>query len=474
MRYRIIFLWIVFSAYLAQAQAQTLSQAKVWYSKGQFEKALPVFNKILQTKTKDATIPFWYGVCLLETGKPELALPFLKTAKDRRIVEADRFLAKYYLHQFKPDTALLYINGYLENAKIDDIKRQSAQELKSSIESFAGQLDRVEDICFIDSIIVPKSALYTTLKLSPEAGTILPVNQAFPDISTRAGSAYLPERKDRAFFAKNTPGNGLDIVARHRIFNEWGETEALSDVINTKADECNPYFLADGVTLYFASNGPGSMGGYDLYITRLNRSTNTYLLPDHLNMPFNSTANDYFLILDEFSKKGYLATDRNQKEGFVAIYTFLPNPEKKLIQGKSFNELQQFAQIHSIKATWEGRNMDSLLQQTSTQISTLKETEPDIIFTINDTLNYSKESDFKSEETRKLYVAYRSLVKKYSKGNKILNDKRAQYLQATPELQKTLGEEILKLEVEIRNTQQELPVMEKKIRNLEIAILSKI
>ena len=117
--------------------------------------------------------------------------------------------------------------------------------------------------------------------------------------------------------------------------------------------------------------------------------------------------------------------------------------------------------------------MDSLLIQTKDTLFTVKEIDPDIIFTINDSLHYSKESDFKSEDAKQQYIAYRSLYQKYTKGKKALEGKRALYLQSNPELQKQLSAEILKLESEVFKIQKDLPVMEKRVRNLEIDKLSK-
>jgi len=473
MKHRILFLYLFFIIGSSSLLAQTLSQAKDLYVKGNYEKASHIFQKEIRTKPNDASLNLWYGVCLLETGKTNESLSYLQKAASKRIPEADRYLAKYYLNAFSPDTAMIHIDKYLANTRISDVNKQKAIELKTSIESFSEQLQRVEDICFIDSIILPKSELFSFVRLSKEAGNIVNAHTAFPEAPISAGSAYFPERNDRAYYANEYPGKGLDIVARHRVLEEWGEVEPLPEIINTEANECNPFFLADGVTLYFASNGHGSMGGYDLYVTRLNRSTNTYLLPDHLNMPFNSTANDYFLIIDEFTKRGYLATDRNQPDGSVAIYTFIPSTIKKMVQGKSIKELKDLAEIRSIKASQLGKNLDSLLQQAPAPVLTVKEEEPDVIFTINDELRYSKESDFKSDEARQQYVQYRSLYQKYTKSKKALEEKRLNYNQATPELQKQLSTEILKLEAEVLKYQQDLPVMEKKVRNLEISKLLK-
>jgi len=49
-----------------------------------------------------------------------------------------------------------------------------------------------------------------------------------------------------------------------------------------------PFVMSDGLTLYFASTDHQSFGGYDLYVTRYNLATDSYLVPNQLNMPFNS------------------------------------------------------------------------------------------------------------------------------------------------------------------------------------------
>ncbi|HEY5499077.1 MAG TPA: tetratricopeptide repeat protein, partial [Bacteroidales bacterium] len=78
-------------------QAQTLSQAKILYAKGAYKEALPAFKEALKTRPSDPSLNLWYGACLLETGNMEASLPYLKIAGNKRLPEADRYLANYYL-----------------------------------------------------------------------------------------------------------------------------------------------------------------------------------------------------------------------------------------------------------------------------------------------------------------------------------------------------------------------------------------
>ena len=42
--------------------------------------------------------------------------------------------------------------------------------------------------------------------------------------------------------------------------------------INTDGDEMSPFIHFDGRTLYFASDGRVGMGGFDLYMTRMEKT----------------------------------------------------------------------------------------------------------------------------------------------------------------------------------------------------------
>lgn len=43
--------------------------------------------------------------------------------------------------------------------------------------------------------------------------------------------------------------------------------------------------MADGVTLYYASDGEGSLGGYDIFVTRYDSESSSYLRPDNIECP---------------------------------------------------------------------------------------------------------------------------------------------------------------------------------------------
>lgn len=467
---------MIFLGNVAFLEAQTLVQARAWFNEGEYRKALPVFRSELSKNSKDPSLNLWYGVCLMKTGESQEALSHLLYAKRMRLPNADLYLAYYYMDVHKPDTSLIYIDNYLTRKNLSPSLKSEAINLKDSVNKYLELLQRVEDVCFIDSVTIPKKDMYKTVRLSREAGSIKPVESVFGNNTDNEGIAYFPEKNDRVYYAGKIPGNQADIIARHRLLDQWDKPEPLPENINGPGNELNPFFLQDGVTLYFASDGPKSMGGLDIFVTRLNPSTGEYLLPDRLNMPFNSTANEYFLIIDEFRNRGYLCTDRNSKKGFVTIYTFIPPATKTILKNKSVKELQDFADIKSIRATWAGRNMDSLMRKPSVVAPVVNEqtSSAKITFRINDSLTYTKVSDFKSAEAQKVFQNYCSDLRKISDMEKDLDDKRQNYDNITEEEEKNrIGAEILNLEKELPALEKELKELEIEARNLEIKGLGK-
>ena len=62
--------------------------------------------------------------------------------------------------------------------------------------------------------------------------------------------------------------------------------------------------------------------GFDIYTTRLDVDNGGFYIPDNYGLPYNSTANDYFLAIDERNNLGWLVSDRYQPEDKVCIYIF--------------------------------------------------------------------------------------------------------------------------------------------------------
>jgi tetratricopeptide (TPR) repeat protein len=120
---------------------------------------------------------------------------------------------------------------------------------------------------------------------------------------------------------------------------QWGEAYKLPIEINTEFNEDFPFMASDGVTLYFASEGHNSMGGYDLYKSTYNPNNNTWSKAKNLGYPVNSTADDRSISLTPDKRVGYISTFRPGGIGDLDIYRIRFNENQqvtRIITGKVF------------------------------------------------------------------------------------------------------------------------------------------
>jgi tetratricopeptide (TPR) repeat protein len=107
---------------------------------------------------------------------------------------------------------------------------------------------------------------------------------------------------------------GRDLWMIRREKGEWSEAINLGPTINSKYDDDAPFLTLDGSTLYFASKGHNSMGGYDLFRCRLDKKTGNWSSPDNLGYPINTPDDDRFISFTADGRSAYVS--RSRKGGF--------------------------------------------------------------------------------------------------------------------------------------------------------------
>jgi outer membrane protein OmpA-like peptidoglycan-associated protein/tetratricopeptide (TPR) repeat protein len=125
------------------------------------------------------------------------------------------------------------------------------------------------------------------------------------------------------YFSSNRPGGfgGLDIYkATVDGKGEWTNIKNLGPEVNTEYDEDGPFIDHDGQTLYYSSKGRAGMGGYDIYRTGYNASTDKWTEPENIGYPINTPDNDIFIYLSADNKRGYYASVREDAIGYDDIY----------------------------------------------------------------------------------------------------------------------------------------------------------
>ena len=162
-----------------------------------------------------------------------------------------------------------------------------------------------------------------------------PVNLG-PNINTESWESQPAISSDgrQLFFVSNRPGGrgGKDIWVSYKNANgAWMEAKNIGDKINTSKDDISPFLHWDNQTLYFASKGFIGMGGFDVFVSRLNGSGD-WGEATNIGYPINSPSDENSLIVAKDGRTAYFASSFfNEDRNDLDLYTFdLPQESRSL------------------------------------------------------------------------------------------------------------------------------------------------
>lgn len=342
--------------------------------------------------------------------------------------------------------------------------------------------EMTQQIIIIDSIVTDKDQLLSQLRLSDETGRIL--SSTFFGKSD-SSTVFVNEMGNKAFFSQPDDSLHQQLYTSDLLGGEWSRPQPLKGISEGISETAYPFMLADGLTFYFSGKGEESIGGYDIFLTRYDAHSNSFLKPENIGMPFNSEANDYLFAIDEYAHIGYFVSDRRQPEGKVCIYIFIPPTSRKTYDPIVYTqaEIRGFADISSIADTWgngQERN-EALARYHAISINRLKSTNTNAQFEdntivsqeliINDALTYYSAKDFRSQEAVVLYKQLIEARQQLCDISDQLEKSRNYYPNATGSEKQSIAREILQAETKQIQLYSHIKTLEKETRNAEITII---
>ena len=447
--------------------AQTLSQSKKLFENGEYEQAKTAFAKFIKGSPNNAEYNYYYGASLYETGELEKSLPYLEKSAKRNYIGAFRYLGKAYADLYRFDEAVENYETHIEWLDEKNRDTEQAEAELSELLKKTRMFKSVEKVAVIDSFVVSKNKFLDAYKISSTSGKI-----QWND--GRNGTVYENEMGNKRLLSEEKDSL-MQLYTQEKLLDGWGEKIAVESL----NDSCNvnfPFLMGDGTTLYYASDGEGTLGGYDIFVTRYDSEDNTYLRPSNIGMPFNSTANDYLYAVDEFNNLGWFVTDRNQPTDTVCVYVFVPNESKETYNYEATDPqvIMDAATLRSIQTTWTDEEQVRDARQRLAALKYGKEKEvkkTDFQFIVDDSATYTVWEDFRSKEAHNMY---RQLVQKEKDLNQLqtnLAQKREQFATENGLGRKKLEPSILDLEKRIPQLVEEVEKLAIEVRRLEIAKL---
>ncbi len=352
-------------------------------------------------------------------------------------------------------------------------QRGSQNETKTAtsdvnVKMFESMVPSTAKLMFIDSVVVDKKDFLNSLPLNKESGKLTYFNSFFNANKEVNTTVYVNEFNNRSYYAEGDSTQS-SIYTIDKLGNKWSIPVKISEITTDYQNPDYPFLCSDGVTLFFGAKGPKSMGGYDIFMTRYNGDDGTWYEPENYGLPYNSTANDYLLAIDDYDQLGWLVTDRRQEEGKVCIYTFVPTSPRQNFESDDLTnkQLNSFARILKIEDTWQFGNREAALKRVEDlkkRNTQDKKATSNINFVINDNVTYHSISEFKSPAAREKYKQLVALQDKYNQNIATLQQLRDDYAKNRT---KDLAKDILFYEKEVEQQAARIKDLKKIIREQE-------
>ena len=343
-------------------------------------------------------------------------------------------------------------------------KRPTTTAVESpGLKLYKSMIPSTAKLMFVDSVVVDKKDFLSQIPLISEAGKLT--------MRDAHHSQYLNEFGDRWIFAHGD-STSSDLYSADKLADKWSSPSPLFKKSEGVERANYPFLMADGVTLYFAAQGENSMGGYDIFMSTFDLDNGVFYSPENIGLPYNSTANDYLLAIDDINHLGWLVTDRRQPEDKVCIYTFVPTASRQGFEDTNLTdkEIEPYSRILRIADTWKFGNRKAALAKLSDIkkriASKIVKSQSSNKFVINNNTVYSSANDLKSPAAKEMYRQWKDKKKTFESVSAKLDEARKTYRESSNKSADAY--KIRTLETKQESLFNEINQLEKNIRSSEL------
>lgn len=306
------------------------------FLKKDYKTASDIYSQLLNFDASDALYNYRKGVSLyfLEQNKLK-ALPYLQKAEGNPNIPYD---VHYYLgmiYHLWTDFAKAEIafNLFKTKAKPTEIETLKINQLLQNCINGKGLIQDQFDM------FIQNKTPIDIQKLTKELPTQLTSEKLFEKTSFFI-SPIDAKKKEKMWMFKTEQNEmiqtsyGLDEKSGKDLFvnvlmggDKWGIPKSLGTTINTPFDEDYAFVTLDGKTLYFASKGHNSMGGYDIFTATRKTVNDAWSEPKNMGYPINSPYDDFMFMPSLNEQDAFFVSNRRSPTGGYNLYKIsMPKP----------------------------------------------------------------------------------------------------------------------------------------------------
>ena len=298
-----------------------------------YKEAKLMYAQLLSLYPKDPTYNYRFGACVLQTEADKTKpMKYLSFAASKANVDplAYFYLGRAYHLNYDFVKAVKLYSKFKNKASSDQREKYSVDRQIEMCKNGRNLLTKLNEVQVLERQSIAEKDFYRIYDENAIGGKILAVPEQFKSKYDKKindkSVVFLPSNAKQVYYSSygKKGENGKDLYKAIKLGNgEWSEGVSLGNSINTPYDEDYAYIKPDGRTLYFASKGHTSMGGYDIFRSVLDNTTGQWSEPENLDFAFNSADDDFMFVTDQEEVSAYFASNRVNEFGEVTVYNVL-------------------------------------------------------------------------------------------------------------------------------------------------------
>ena len=289
MHYRLLIILLLLSFSLP-GYSQSAKTADELFVAGDYIQARAQYDALLRKQPAHPLYLYRAARCVQELGDYALAEELFIKAGTKYPLR-NFFLGEIYYQQWRMPEAIASYEAFLPTIDEQHERWPVVQQRIASARVIERYLKHVSRMEVISTQRLPYAELLSVYTVNKDNG-ILSLDSL--------GSRYTTQRGDRRYFSVRTPQNSDSsrttqtvLVSQQRLLQQWESPDTLDASVNSGTNNVYPFVLPDGMTLYFASDREGGLGGLDIYMTRYNASLGQWMPAENIGMLYNFPAVDY-------------------------------------------------------------------------------------------------------------------------------------------------------------------------------------
>ena len=309
-------------------------EANVFFEEGNYVQAYAMYSQLVSLYGSNPLYAFRFGAAgIYATTDRDNCIFFMKDGVRRGYTEPEThyYLARAYHLSYNFKEALVEYEKFQTSAEKKQLTKSDCKAQKLSAESGMNLMNSIKDVQVLEKTEAEKSSFYRYMNIDPSIGKIIATPKELLsklDVKSKEEHVlFLPNNGKKIFFSSKGKDDitGKDIYMTSRLNGAFTLPVKLKSTVNTEFDEDFAFMHPNGSTLYFASKGHGSMGGYDIFRCEWDTSMNDFGPAINMDFAINTPDDDLFFITDSLNTTAYFASSRLTSPDKLFVYRVFVN-----------------------------------------------------------------------------------------------------------------------------------------------------